>query len=290
MKRRMCFTLICLLTSVILAACIPSQAEREEQATKIANSIFATLTAESQAIIPTLTPIQSTAPPATSTRVASADQARVFADPILAAIANRSPTYEDNFDDPESGWKTGPSGSGEVGYVPAVGEYFAAVPAANGGDHVCADADDGRIPVPYAADFVMEYRFRFAVVAEGGKLIVHFRTIGGVYSIWVDVSADPDAHITLLDTLTQDVPGPKFGSYRLGGGIMSAEWFTVRIVARDAAIVVYVDDRPAIFAEIPNYDPAMHGSEIGFNFCNFGQSPIEGRWDYLRLWDISDLP
>jgi hypothetical protein len=45
----------------------------------------------------------------TPTPDSPADQARAFAEPILAAIADRPPDYEDDFGDPTSGWPTPPS-------------------------------------------------------------------------------------------------------------------------------------------------------------------------------------
>ena len=71
---------------------------------------------------------------------------------------------------------------------------------------------------------------------------------------------------------------------------MNGEWFMVRIVARGATVAIFMDDRPVIFYQMPNYDPFIHGGKIEFHSCNEGQSPFEGRWDYLRLWDIGDIP
>ena len=61
MKEKVLFILICLLTSAILVACGPSQADRDAQATKIAADVFATQTAE--APIPTPTPLPPTPTP-----------------------------------------------------------------------------------------------------------------------------------------------------------------------------------------------------------------------------------
>ena len=51
-----------------------------------------------------LSPAGSTAAPAPTT---SFDQARAFADPILAAIANHQPDFADDFSTAGSGWKIG---------------------------------------------------------------------------------------------------------------------------------------------------------------------------------------
>ena len=62
MKKEMNFALTCLLISAVLVACTPSQTETDSQATKIADSIFATLTAASPASIPTSTPVPAIIP------------------------------------------------------------------------------------------------------------------------------------------------------------------------------------------------------------------------------------
>jgi len=62
MEKRVRFVLICLLTSAILVACGPSQAERDAQATKIAADIFATQTVEAPTPMPTST-LTSISPP-----------------------------------------------------------------------------------------------------------------------------------------------------------------------------------------------------------------------------------
>ena len=61
MERKMPFALVCLLTSVILVACGPSQAELDAQATQIAANLFATQTAD--APTPTPMPPTPTSPP-----------------------------------------------------------------------------------------------------------------------------------------------------------------------------------------------------------------------------------
>jgi protocatechuate 3,4-dioxygenase beta subunit len=67
MKKKVPFILVCLLTSVILAACSPSQAERDEQATKIAASISATQTVEAPTPTNTPTPMDTPTHTPTST-------------------------------------------------------------------------------------------------------------------------------------------------------------------------------------------------------------------------------
>ena len=67
MKKRVCFVLICLLMSAVLAACSPSQAERDVQATEIAAENSANQTAEAPTSTPTLTPTSTPTPTPTLT-------------------------------------------------------------------------------------------------------------------------------------------------------------------------------------------------------------------------------
>jgi len=63
-------------------------------------------------------------PTATPTpRPSLAEEARAFAEPILAAIADRPPDYKDDFSDPGSGWSLRQSTEGEARYED--GEYVA---------------------------------------------------------------------------------------------------------------------------------------------------------------------
>lgn len=62
MGKKATFVLMCLLTSVILVACGPSQAELDAQATKIAADIFATQTAEAPTPTPTVPPTNTPTP------------------------------------------------------------------------------------------------------------------------------------------------------------------------------------------------------------------------------------
>ncbi|RMD60916.1 hypothetical protein D6833_08940, partial [Candidatus Parcubacteria bacterium] len=88
-----------------------------------------------------------------------ADQARAFAEPILQAIADRPPDFEDDFSNPGSGWDIGERGPseddweyGETGYTD--GEYFI---AANPG--YCREARPHLWPE--FSDLVLEIDGRF---------------------------------------------------------------------------------------------------------------------------------
>lgn len=69
-KKKVPLVLMCLLTSAILVACGPSQAERDARDTKIAADIYATLTAEAPTPTPTATntPTRTPTPTPTNTQ------------------------------------------------------------------------------------------------------------------------------------------------------------------------------------------------------------------------------
>jgi len=97
MEKKGPFILICSLTSVILAACGPSQAKRDEQATKIAASISITQTAE--APTPTNTPTPTDTPTNTPTFTATPTPTNTAtstltstATPTLTSTATPTPT------------------------------------------------------------------------------------------------------------------------------------------------------------------------------------------------------
>jgi hypothetical protein len=62
------------------------------------------------------------------------------------------------------------------------------------------------------------------------------------------------------------------------------------IVAVGLQVALYVSGEPALFATDPNFDERYKSGPFELVVCNFADTPLEVRWDNLRIWDISDLP
>ena len=88
MRKRMSFVWICLLTSAILVACGPSQAELDAQATEVAANIFATQTAE--APTPTFTPTSTPTPTFTPTQTPTPTKTPT---PTFTPTSTPTPTF-----------------------------------------------------------------------------------------------------------------------------------------------------------------------------------------------------
>ena len=227
-----------------------------------------------------------------------AEQARAFADPILAAIADRPPDYEDDFSDPASGWSQGAivdlTGweEGERGY--ADGEYYIVAPPAKLRPQMperpmtCASgwpADLGAL-----SDMVLEVEGRFVEV-ENGNRHVNFRQwddpdtgLGGKYevmfepngNVWIGKVHPTEGHQVLAEM--QGLP--------VQAGL---ETNRLRIVTVGPRIAVYVNGEPVLFFADPDFDERYQSGPVSLVACNSADTPMEVRWDSLKVWDISGL-
>ncbi|MBN1937914.1 MAG: protein kinase [Anaerolineae bacterium] len=228
-----------------------------------------------------------TQPPATATPTAQptntptpspADLARAFAEPILAAIANRTPDYEDEFDDPTSGWPTGATaGEDEWGYQE--GAY-----AISSRGCIGVNLNQER----YFSDFVLEVKGKF-VSGDWGAWHVLFRdspgTIAWPYLIHYGVGFYPNGgfrvwehndgeQINLMDEFGQATNFSQgFATNRL------------TLVVRGTRIAVYTNGEPAWIAE----DTSSDQGKIQLGVCSSDASLLKVHFDDLKLWDISDL-
>jgi predicted Ser/Thr protein kinase len=217
----------------------------------------------------------------TATTSAMADQARAFADPILAAIAGRPPDLEDDFSDPASGWPIGSSDLGEWGY--REGEYFvSATPSTQDSIGVAADH------LSWLSDFVLEVDARF-VSGEWGHWHVIFRDSPGTLEQPVNASYGvrfhPDgglgmwkyvsgAHIELIETA---VYAPTF---ERGFGTNH-----LTIIAQGPRIAVYMNGEPLWLV----YDQSSSRGKIQLGVDNYTDTMLLVHFDNLKVWDISDL-
>lgn len=240
---------------------------------------------------PTLTPLPTpTLPPRpTATPDSELVQAHVFADPILAEIAERPPDYADDFSNPHSGWPQGilPSpGSagnqeGEVGY--ADGEYFVTVAAArflgpSGQKITCAAA----LPSwPYLVDFVLEVDGHFVTAATRGYWGVNFRNQPNVGGYGLQFT--PTRPILILK-------GPSWGTVaqmdprRLSILNRGTGTNHLQLIVKGSQMAVFVNKKLAVLAEDP--EPLGKGP-IALTACNVNDLPLRVQWDNLRVWDLS---
>jgi hypothetical protein len=221
-----------------------------------------------------------------------ADQARALAEPILDAIADRPPDYQDDFSNPGSGWGQGaivdPSGweEGRVGY--ADGEYYVRAAQAKRRPQstapvTCASAVNP--PAPAFRDMVLEVDGRFMQIQEGDwqltidrhpelerNLSMRFRAERGAWMVSVADGQETDL--------------AEWQGFPIRGGLESNR---LQIVVVGPQVALYANGEPALFGVDPYFAESYATGQSGLSVCNFADTPLEARWDNLRIWDISDL-
>ena len=76
---------------------------------------------------------------------------------------------------------------------------------------------------------------------------------------------------------------------------MNDTYFIKRVVGLPGDTVtyrnkrLYVNGEPALFTTDPDFDERYASGDFALLVCNFADTPLEARWDNLRIWDISDL-
>ena len=260
--------------------------------------LFATITPTITATsTPTLTP--TVVPTKTSIPTPTATFAPTwfidFAEPILSTIANKPPTYQDDFSDPKSGWGYGKHtdgwNRGEYGYQD--GEYFiVADPAIDRpSEHtkVTCNTING-IPSPDISDSVLEIEGKFVNGSNGGWQI-HFRDQGAFSVNFFNyfVSRDTSGHIGLSRDENRNVthlPGQSSAEVPLAH---FNDIDHLQIIAKGPQFAILINGVPIIFTN----DPKSQGHESGkvhIEICNLGDDPLRVQFDNLKIWDISDLP
>jgi hypothetical protein len=202
-----------------------------------------------------------------------AEQARAFAQPILAFVADRPPDFEDDFSQSSSGWPIGSSDEGEWGYQD--GTYF--ISSTQLPRQHCCDAWPE--PVPQFSDFVLEVDVG-EVSGEKGHWNVIFRDGRGHYGVefypddgsfkmfkWL-----PSIHTNLVD----DVYVSNF----------NRETNHLQIIAQGPQIAVYLNEEPLWFL----YDESLNTGKIMLRTKTLTNTPFRAHFDNLKVWDISDLP
>lgn len=248
-------------------------------------TITPTPTVPPQAATHITTPLGATATPVviapteipTITAPTPADQARAFAEPILAAIANRPPDFEDGFATADRGWDL----------------VFPGKPP--NGDRL--EITDGVVRMTlFEGSEGMVGHVR--LISKDFVLMVDSRQLSGSYdSAQMVVWGFPNGHWGQLAIQSgppywelskgpgdQWPPGPK-GS----GDVVSpiGETNHILIVVRGPRLAIYLNDLPVAYIEDQDLD-APYGKELTFN-CG-GQADMVCEFDNVKLWNLENVP
>jgi hypothetical protein len=262
----------------------------------------ATVMPTQTAVIPTAsippTPTSSPMPTATPIPPWVTD----FAEPILKAIENQPPKFQDDFSDPNSNWIVGkqtmnlpPEGEvtnpgmyqdGETGYLN--GEYFTiAAPK------TCIGGFNSRVGV--YQDFVAEFDVRFISGSEGDWEF-HFHMQDSprseLYTLNLIIHTD---YLEFQKSVKGESP-ETWGVGRTPGGEMEGglESNHIILIVRGTEMAVYANGVPVLHILDTPYSEKSTTGEFSLVTCHMGNDPagepVEARWDNLKLWDISLLP
>lgn len=213
------------------------------------------------------------------------DQARAFAEPILAAIAGRPSTWSEDFSDSGSGWPVGSTADGdEWGYEDDA--YFISATYLPQGE-CCIGASSDR--APSFSDFILEVDARF-VSGEWGFWSVFFRDSQGTLEQPVSASYGVMFSRDGAFNLHKNVGGVHIN---LVGHFPHAPTFErgfetnhLTIVAQGPQIAVYVNGEPLWFV----YDESSSRGMISMGVENETENTtLRVHFDNLKVWDISDL-
>jgi hypothetical protein len=224
-----------------------------------------------------------------------AEQARAFAEPILATIAARPPDYEDDFSDPGSGWDIGTQSGkpnvtirGETGYID--GTYFVRADKATLADPMVCAAGQNWNKLGQAADFVLEADAAF-VSGEGGDWQVQFHrwekpntNKHGLYALLLGYDEVIGFHRCESGGECLDL------AYTTSSAIKGGtEWNHFRLIVRGLEMAAYVNGEPILYVNDSGYSEDFRTGRFSLDVCNPSEVPAEAKWDNLKIWDISDL-
>ncbi len=237
-----------------------------------AEEIEAIFNAGNAGICASPAPTRTPAPTSTPTT----HPAQTFAEPILAAIADRPPDYQDDFSDPKSGWEViyaDGRRSLQDGYKD--GELVLVANSASAENQIVHTFL--QVPSLYVSDFVMEFDFRFAS-ARSGHIYVHFR-LGDPYasldlatdgSVWLETKTIDGG--TTTEATRVNLTGPNQAN-------------RLRIIVQGPQIALYLNGQPVLVAR-----REIDKGGIILGIWNSSSTPMQVNFDNFKVWDISDLP
>ncbi|MCP4424913.1 MAG: protein kinase [Chloroflexi bacterium] len=215
------------------------------------------------------------------------EQARAFAEPILAAIADTPPDYTDDFSDSSTGWPIGAGISGhsshaegETGYLD--GEFFLSVVGLGNEEMACYG---GESSVSFPADFVLEIDGRFLPddFPNNDDWQIQFRKWG--FGNFYVLIISQDGYLNLI----RQENGEPVDLAAHGGAPVVAEPDTnhIQIIAVGMETAVYANGEPVFYVDDPGYSDQYGAGSINLGVCNLGDAAREVRWDNLKIWDVS---
>jgi hypothetical protein len=202
------------------------------------------------------------------------EQARAFAEPILAAIANRPPDFEDDFSAAGRGWSTW------IGKMGRPGDFaiedgvarFRLAQAELAMEHQALAQKDFVLQLDAhlaTGDATSRMRVEFRVpLPEAGYKVELFSELGGWSFEWGQWGADQFQRIEGKGNVSP--PG---------------EATQVTIVARGPEVAIYLNGTPVFYAEDADLDVAGRA----YMMCH-SLSETACEFDNVEFWDLANVP
>jgi hypothetical protein len=223
------------------------------------------------------------------TSTTSSAAIRAFADPILAAVTDRSPDIKDDFSDPNSGWPVSSTSAGDKWGYTADGAYALVVTNQyrNPSGDPCLDLSPAILPD--FSDFVLEFDAQYVSVIDGNWHSI-FRdmpsTLPGSPSTFYSIILFPDGNFFLNKSFPADtleiMHNNAIPPFVLGTGQNH-----VTVIARGTKMAVYANSVPLVLANDPDWQPGKIA--LNFGACNSASqgAPLEVHFDNLKVWDLA---
>jgi len=226
----------------------------------------------------------------TATLSPQAEQARAFAEPILQAIANRPPDFEDDFSSAGKGWQ---SYEGPYQTI-ADGVLKASVPAGQ-----ATDASKSTSWVGFNNSHLSDPDFVFQIDARANSLALDSE-ISIVLRFLDDekTTSTPHGYFTfdispsrrewkIIDHHTQ-TENPGIGE-ETTDAIALGKWAKIMIIARGSAFAVYLNDQP-LFYFVNDLHPKGRLYFSAGNGAGTSAGDIDVQFDNVKFWNLANVP
>lgn len=215
-------------------------------------------------------------------------QIRAFAGPILSAVGKKAPDYQDDFENPKSGWPSGSITDGtRWGYLDGVYSLSVTRGYSNSNGDSCLDISPGAQWV--SSDFVLEAEVQF-VSNTPGSLHLFFRgsppdpvyfmgmTSDGIFFLHKNIVTDQVHQADMVERSAV----PPFASGRTKNRLT--------LIAQGSRMAVYADGQPFVLVT----DESWQGGagEFIFGVCSDldAESPLlEAHFDNFKVWDVTTI-
>jgi hypothetical protein len=217
-------------------------------------------------------PMQTDTPESINTQVVGpqSDQARAFAEPILKAIAQRKPDFEDDFSAINSDWWFSPSDGGKIE------KGVARLQINNGWESMANEkALTGK-------DFVLQFDARLVSGDTTSQITIGLHVISASHSFFLN----------LYPAIQSWDVGNKWGSDKGNNdgsgdnGVIGplGKTMHITIITRGSWFALYINQIPVTFINNSHLDNA---GKNNFNCVSF--SPAECEFDNVKFWNLTGM-